>query len=67
MVSIAHRPSGDLKAYDLWLLGQATFLSFDPNNWEKARGPVPRGHRPDAELRAGLFEPGAAQQLRPHC
>ena len=38
MVSIAHRPSGDLKAYDLWLLGQATFLSFDPNNWEKARG-----------------------------
>lgn len=37
LVSIAHRPSGDLKAYDLWLLGQATFLSFDPNNWEKAR------------------------------
>ena len=37
LVSIAHRPSGDMKAYDLWLLGQATFLSFDPNNWEKAR------------------------------
>ena len=37
LVSIAHRPPGDLKAYDLWLLGQATFLSFDPNNWEKAR------------------------------
>jgi DNA-binding SARP family transcriptional activator len=37
LVSIAHRPSGDLKAYDLWLLGQATFLSFDPNQWEKAR------------------------------
>jgi DNA-binding SARP family transcriptional activator/TolB-like protein len=37
MVSIAHRPPGDLKAYDLWLLGQATVLTFDPQNWEAAR------------------------------
>jgi DNA-binding SARP family transcriptional activator/TolB-like protein len=38
LVAIAHRPPGDLRAYDLWLVGQATFLSFDPRNWEKARG-----------------------------
>ena len=37
MAMIAHRPPGDMKAYDLWLLGQATFLSFDAKNWEKAR------------------------------
>lgn len=37
MSIIAHRPPGDMKAYDLWLLGQATFLSFDAKNWEKAR------------------------------
>ena len=37
LVSVAHRPPSDLKAYDLWLLGQATFLSFDPKNWERAR------------------------------
>jgi tetratricopeptide (TPR) repeat protein len=37
LVSIAHRPPADLKAYDAWLLGQATFLSFDANNWERAR------------------------------
>src|SRR5262249_49754240 len=38
LVTVGHRPPGDLKAYDAWLLGQATFLSFDPKNWEKARG-----------------------------
>jgi tetratricopeptide (TPR) repeat protein len=37
MAMIAHRPPGDMKAYDLWLLGQTTFLSFDAKNWEKAR------------------------------
>jgi len=37
MVSIGHRPPGDLRAYDLWLLGQATFLSFDPENWDRVR------------------------------
>jgi DNA-binding SARP family transcriptional activator/TolB-like protein len=37
MVTIAHRPPSDMKAYDLWLLGQATFLSFDPRNWDRAR------------------------------
>lgn len=34
--AIASRPPENLKAYDLWLLGQATFLSFDPKNWNKA-------------------------------
>jgi DNA-binding SARP family transcriptional activator len=38
LVAIAHRPLGDLRAYDLWLAGQATFMSFDPRTWEKARG-----------------------------
>jgi DNA-binding SARP family transcriptional activator/TolB-like protein len=37
LVSVAHRPPTDLNAYDVWLLGQATFLSFDPKSWEKAR------------------------------
>jgi len=37
LVAVAHRPPGDLKAYDLWLLGQATFLGFDAKNWERAR------------------------------
>jgi DNA-binding SARP family transcriptional activator/TolB-like protein len=33
---IAVREAVDLKAYDLWLLGQSTILSFDPKNWDKA-------------------------------
>jgi tetratricopeptide (TPR) repeat protein len=37
LVAVAHRPLSDLRAYDLWLLGQATFLKFDPGNWERAR------------------------------
>jgi DNA-binding SARP family transcriptional activator/TolB-like protein len=37
LVSVSHRPPSDLKAHDAWLLGQATFLSFDPKRWEKAR------------------------------
>jgi DNA-binding SARP family transcriptional activator/tetratricopeptide (TPR) repeat protein len=37
LVSVAHRPPTDLKAYDAWLLGQATFLSFDPKSRETAR------------------------------
>ena len=37
MAAIAHRPQGDMKAYDLWLLGQTTFLSFDAKKWETAR------------------------------
>ena len=37
MAAIAHRPPGDMKAYDLWLLGQTTFLSFDSKKWETAR------------------------------
>jgi DNA-binding SARP family transcriptional activator/TolB-like protein len=37
LVAIAHRPSGDLKAYDVWLLGQSTILNFDPKNWERAK------------------------------
>jgi DNA-binding SARP family transcriptional activator/tetratricopeptide (TPR) repeat protein len=37
LVSVAHRPPSDLKAYDAWLLGQATFLSFDMRNWNRAR------------------------------
>jgi tetratricopeptide (TPR) repeat protein len=35
--TIIDRPPDNLQAYDLWLLGQATFLSFDPKNWERAR------------------------------
>lgn len=26
----------DLKAYDVWLYGQATLLGFDPNRWDQA-------------------------------
>jgi DNA-binding SARP family transcriptional activator/TolB-like protein len=37
LVAVGHRPVGDLKAYDAWLLGQATFLSFDIKNWDRAR------------------------------
>ena len=37
LVAVAHCPPGDLKAYDVWLLGQATFLSFNAGSWEKAR------------------------------
>jgi tetratricopeptide (TPR) repeat protein len=37
LVAVAHRPLGTLKAYDLWLLGQSTFLNFDAKNWERAR------------------------------
>ena len=33
---IAFREAIDLKAYDLWLLGQSTILSFDPKNWDRA-------------------------------
>lgn len=35
--TITNRPPANLQAYDLWLLGQATFLRFDPQNWERAR------------------------------
>jgi TolB-like protein len=37
LVSVAHRPPSDLKAYDAWLLGQATILSYNAANWERAR------------------------------
>lgn len=37
LVNIAHRPPSDLKAYDAWLLGQATILSYNAANWERAR------------------------------
>jgi DNA-binding SARP family transcriptional activator/TolB-like protein len=33
---IGLREPVDLKAYDLWLLGQSAILSFDPKNWDKA-------------------------------
>jgi DNA-binding SARP family transcriptional activator len=36
MASISPRPVENLKAYDIWLLGQATILTFDPKKWEKA-------------------------------
>lgn len=35
--AITDKPPSNLEAYDLWLLGQATFLSFNPQNWETAR------------------------------
>ncbi|MDX2203172.1 MAG: BTAD domain-containing putative transcriptional regulator [Hyphomicrobiaceae bacterium] len=38
MVRLMEDAPSSLQAYDLWLLGQATFLNFDVNNWEKARG-----------------------------
>jgi DNA-binding SARP family transcriptional activator/TolB-like protein len=37
LVSVARKPPKELNAYDLWLLGQATILSFDPKNWEVAK------------------------------
>jgi TolB-like protein len=37
LISVAGKPPKDLNAYDLWLLGQATILSFDPKNWEVAK------------------------------
>ncbi len=37
LTTIVDRPPDNLQAYDLWLLGQATILSFDPKNWETAR------------------------------
>lgn len=36
MTAIAPRPIENLKAYDIWLLGQATILSFDPEKWAKS-------------------------------
>ena len=36
LVQLSRRPANDLKAYDAWLLGQATFLSFDPKSWDRA-------------------------------
>lgn len=36
LVQLSHRPATALKAYDAWLLGQATFLSFDPKSWDRA-------------------------------
>ncbi len=36
MSGIIDRSVSDLKAFDAWLLGQATFLSFDPQRWNKA-------------------------------
>ena len=36
LLQLSHRPVNDLKAYDAWLLGQATFLSFDPRSWDRA-------------------------------
>jgi DNA-binding SARP family transcriptional activator/TolB-like protein len=35
--TITDRPPANLEAYDLWLVGQATFLSFDARSWEMAR------------------------------
>lgn len=36
LASLAPRPTENLKAYDIWLLGQATILSFDQQKWAKA-------------------------------
>lgn len=36
LASIETRPVNDLKANDLWLLGQLTFQHFDALNWDKA-------------------------------
>jgi tetratricopeptide (TPR) repeat protein len=36
MATNAQRPVSDLNAYDLWLRGQATILTFDPVYWRKA-------------------------------
>lgn len=38
LTAVTEEAPRNLQAYDLWLLGQATFLSFDAKNWEKARG-----------------------------
>jgi len=37
MATIASRPATNLRANDLWLLGQAAVLNVDPINWERAR------------------------------
>jgi len=37
MATIASRPATNLRANDLWLLGQAAVLNVDPRNWERAR------------------------------
>ena len=37
MASIASRPATNLRANDLWLLGQAAVLNVDPSNWQRAR------------------------------
>jgi hypothetical protein len=37
MATIASRPATNLRANDLWLLGQAAVLNVDPKNWERAR------------------------------
>jgi DNA-binding SARP family transcriptional activator len=34
---ITARESADLKAYDVWLLGQETLLSLDPERWDRAQ------------------------------
>jgi DNA-binding SARP family transcriptional activator/TolB-like protein len=36
MERITSRQVADLKAYDIWLFGQATLLGFDPQRWDKA-------------------------------
>ena len=36
MNRIISRPVSDLRAYDIWLFGQATLLGFDPQRWDKA-------------------------------
>jgi TolB-like protein len=36
MAAVGHRRVGDLKAYDLWLQGQATILGLDPKKWHQA-------------------------------
>jgi DNA-binding SARP family transcriptional activator len=37
MATIPSRPTNNLRANDLWLLGQAAVLNVDPINWERAR------------------------------
>jgi DNA-binding SARP family transcriptional activator/TolB-like protein len=36
MNRITSRQVADLKAYDIWLFGQATLLGFDPQRWDNA-------------------------------
>ena len=38
MSTIANHGVTDLKAFDLWLLGQATLLTYDQNKWDTAAG-----------------------------